>query len=286
MNKKRKRRIFDIIRILILLAAFSVVLYPTVSEYLYEKNSTRVISKYDAESVRLSREEQQKMLDDAEAYNRELVGKAEPVDAFSADTKETERRYQELLKLDSSGMMGYIKIPKINVQLPIYHGTSEAVLQAGAGHLEGTSLPVGGADTHTVISGHRGLKSKNLFTDLDQMTVGDIFYLKVLNVTLAYEVDQVLTVLPEETEALRIEPGKDLATLVTCTPYAVNTHRLLVRGHRIPYEEAAAKQNSREHAGLSFQMKMLLSTVGIIAFIFLITILIMKKQEKNRYAKS
>ena len=149
--------------------------------------------------------------------------------------------YESLLNVNGSGMMGYIRIPAIEVELPIYHGTSESVLQVGVGHFEGTSLPVGGEKYHAVLTGHRGLPSKLLFTDMDKLKKGDVFYIKILGETFpesAYEIDQILTVLPEDTKALSIDSGKDYVTLVTCTPYAVNTHRLLVRGHRIPYEEA------------------------------------------------
>ena len=145
-------------------------------------------------------------------------------------------------------VMGYIRIPSIKVELPIYHGTSEPVLQVGVGHLENTSLPVGGSSTHAVLTGHRGLPSAKLFTELDMVKVGDVFYIKILGETLAYEVDQILTVLPTEMQALNIEKGKDYVTLVTCTPYAVNTHRMLVRGHRIPYQEANQIQKD-EHIG-------------------------------------
>ena len=236
--QKKKFYIGDIFRIIVLLIAFSVLLYPTVSNYLYEKNGARVISSYDENAVRLSESEKQAMLEAARQYNRELLGNIELLDPFSPLKKEVDARYQSLLNTNEAGMMGYIRIPKIDVELPIYHGTEERILQSGVGHFEGTSLPVGGESSHTVLTGHRGLPSKLLFTDLDQMKEGDIFYLKILGETFAYKIDQILTVLPENTKALTIEPGKDYATLVTCTPYAVNTHRLLVRGSRIPYEEA------------------------------------------------
>lgn len=232
--QKKKFYIGDIFRIIVLLIAFSVLLYPTVSNYLYEKNGARVISSYDENAVRLSESEKQAMLEAARQYNRELLGNIELLDPFSPLKKEVDARYQSLLNTNEAGMMGYIRIPKIDVELPIYHGTEERILQSGVGHFEGTSLPVGGESSHTVLTGHRGLPSKLLFTDLDQMKAGDIFYLKILGETFAYKIDQILTVLPENTKALTIEPGKDYATLVTCTPYAVNTHRLLVRGSRNP----------------------------------------------------
>ena len=243
---KKRRRVGDLLRILILFVALSVLLYPTVSNYLYEKNSARVITSYDEKAVEYSEKEQKQMLEDARAYNEEMLENVELLDPFSTEKKEVNQRYQSLLNVDGSGMMGYITIPKINVELPVYHGTSESVLQAGVGHMEGTSLPVGGESTHAVLTGHRGLPSKLLFTDLDEMEVRDIFYIKVLGETFAYQVDQILTVLPSETDALRIEQGKDYVTLVTCTPYAVNTHRLLVRGHRVPYEETVVAEEEGE----------------------------------------
>ena len=228
-KKKRKITIKDIIRLIVLLVAFSVLLYPTFSSYLNEKNGSKVVSYYDEESVKLSKAEKEQMLEDARAYNQEMLGNIDLIDPFSQEDTEIDARYESLLNVDGSGMMGYIRIPKINIELPIYHGTSEAVLQAGVGHFWGTSLPVGGESTHTVLTGHRGLPTKTLFTNMDKLEVGDIFYIKVLDETLAYQIDQILTVLPEETDGLSIEPGKDYATLVTCTPFAINTHRLLVR---------------------------------------------------------
>ncbi len=269
--QKKKFYIGDIFRIIVLLIALSVLLYPTVSNYLYEKNGARVISSYDENAVRLSESEKQAMLEAARQYNRELLGNIELLDPFSPLKKEVDARYQSLLNTNEAGMMGYIRIPKIDVELPIYHGTEERILQSGVGHFEGTSLPVGGESSHTVLTGHRGLPSKLLFTDLDQMKEGDIFYLKILGETFAYKIDQILTVLPENTKALTIEPGKDYATLVTCTPYAVNTHRLLVRGSRIPYEEAVRQvPDEKITPTLPFQVKVLLVAIGVLVLIFIV----------------
>lgn len=269
--QKKKFYIGDIFRIIVLLIAFSVLLYPTVSNYLYEKNGARVISSYDENAVRLSESEKQAMLEAARQYNRELLGNIELLDPFSPLKKEVDARYQSLLNTNEAGMMGYIRIPKIDVELPIYHGTEERILQSGVGHFEGTSLPVGGESSHTVLTGHRGLPSKLLFTDLDQMKEGDIFYLKILGETFAYKIDQILTVLPENTKALTIEPGKDYATLVTCTPYAVNTHRLLVRGSRIQYEEAVRQvPDEKITPTLPFQVKVLLAAIGVLVLIFIV----------------
>ena len=284
-NKKRKMTIKDIIRLLVLVVAFAVLLYPTVSSYVNEKNGSKVVSNYDAESVRLSNAEKEKMLEDARAYNKEMLSNIDLIDPFSQGEKSLDARYESLLNIDGSGMMGYIRIPKIKVEIPIYHGTSESVLQAGVGHFWGTSLPVGGESTHTVLTGHRGLPTKTLFTNMDKLVKGDVFYIKVLDETLAYKVDQILTVLPEETEALSIVPGQDYATLVTCTPYAINTHRLLVRGHRIPYEEAVKiEKNTSTGIELSFTTKVLIVTLGII-FIGLVIAMLYSLYDKRRRKK-
>lgn len=284
-SKKRKMTIKDIIRLLVLVVAFAVLLYPTVSSYVNEKNGSKVVSNYDAESVRLSNAEKEKMLEDARAYNKEMLSNIDLIDPFSQGEKSLDARYESLLNIDGSGMMGYIRIPKIKVEIPIYHGTSESVLQAGVGHFWGTSLPVGGESTHTVLTGHRGLPTKTLFTNMDKLVKGDVFYIKILDETLAYKVDQILTVLPEETEALSIVPGQDYATLVTCTPYAINTHRLLVRGHRIPYEEAVKiEKNTSTGIELSFTTKVLIVTLGII-FIGLVIVMLYSLYDKRRRKK-
>ncbi|MBC5682329.1 class C sortase [Ruminococcus hominis] len=285
-KKKGKITIKDIIRLLVLLVAFAVLLYPTYSRYLNEKNGSKVVSEYDEKSVKLSHAEKEQMLADARAYNQEMLGNIDLIDPFSQTEPEVDERYESLLNVEGSGMMGYVKIPKINVELPIYHGTSESVLQAGVGHFQGTSLPVGGDSTHTVLTGHRGLPDKTLFTNMDKMEVGDIFYIKVLDATLAYEVDQILTVLPEDTEALSIVPGQDYATLVTCTPFAINTHRLLVRGHRIPYEEANKKEPDTEiKPELSFTTKVLIVTI-IVIFMGLVGAIIYYIKDRKRRKQS
>ena len=285
-NKKRKMTIKDIIRLLVLFVAFAVLLYPTVSSYVNEKNGSKVVSNYDAESVRLSNAEKEKMLEDAREYNKEMLSNIDLIDPFSQGETNIDERYESLLNMDGSGMMGYIRIPKIKVEIPIYHGTSESVLQAGVGHFWGTSLPVGGESTHTVLTGHRGLPTKTLFTNIDKLVEGDVFYIKVLDETLAYKVDQILTVLPEETEALSIVPGQDYATLVTCTPYAINTHRLLVRGHRIPYEEAVKiEKNTSTGIELSFTTKVLIVTIGIIIIGLVIAMLYSLYDKRRRKKK-
>lgn len=269
-SKQRKRKIADIVRMIVLFVAISVLLYPTVSNYLYERNSSTIISDYDKIVDTASIQERESMLAAARQYNEHLkMNQKAIVDGF-IDHTIMDEEYESLLNHAGDGMMGYISIPKIKVLLPMYHGTMEKVLQIGTGHLMGTSLPVGGDSTHAVVTGHRGLPSKMLFTDLDQLIEGDIFYVKVLGETMAYQADQILTVLPEETEALDIVEGQDYVTLLTCTPYAVNTHRLLVRGKRISYEEAVQKVPDTEVVPqLPYPVRLL-----ILAFILLIIVFV------------
>ena len=224
MKKNRS----TIILILIFLVGLSVMLYPTVSDYVNQKNQSRAVASYSEEVENLSDVDYQAYFDAADDYNRRL---AETPDAFYRP--EEVSGYTDTLDVSGTGIMGYITISKIGVELPVYHGTSDGVLQVAAGHLEGSSLPVGGAGTHAVISAHRGLPSAKLFTNLDELEVGDTFTITVLDRVLTYEVDQISIVLPTETDLLQPVEGKDYVTLMTCTPYGINTHRLLVRGHRV-----------------------------------------------------
>lgn len=287
MRKKHSFKKANLIRILVLLIAFSVLLYPTVSNYLYERNSSRVVIDYDSTVQDMEEKERQAILEQAAAYNASL-SKAEPmqVDPFGISVAGDEE-YQSMLDPNGNRIMGYIKIPKINVELPIYHGTEEKVLQVGVGHWTTSSLPIGGETTHAVLTGHRGLPSRMLFTDLDQMEKGDIFYIRVLDQVLAYQVDQILTVLPEETDALRIVEGKDYVTLVTCTPYGVNTHRLLVRGTRIPYEEAVKEEPDQIDRGIKipFEIRMLLLAFAALVLIAIFFLLLKRRQSRKRKRK-
>ena len=228
MKKNRS----NIILILIFLVGLSVMLYPTVSDYINQKNQSRAVASYSEEVENLSDVDYQAYFDAADDYNRRL---AETPDAFYRP--EEVSGYTDTLDVSGTGIMGYITISKIGVELPIYHGTSDGVLQVAAGHLEGSSLPVGGAGTHAVISAHRGLPSAKLFTNLDELEVGDTFTITVLDRVLTYEVDQISIVLPTETDLLQPVEGKDYVTLMTCTPSGINTHRLLVRGKRIENAE-------------------------------------------------
>ena len=232
---KKKNRFTTILLILIFVAGLSLLLYPTVSEYWNSLHQSKAIASYSDVVANFDEDKYSELWENAQNYNKTLLLRSN--DYLLDDAQRIE--YESLLDVSDIGIMGYIEIPSISCSLPIYHGTDETVLQIAVGHLEWTSLPVGGESTHCVLSGHRGLPSAKLFTNLDKLVVGDVFMLRVLDEVLTYEVDQILIVEPHETEALIIEKGKDLCTLVTCTPYGVNSHRLLVRGHRIETEEAA-----------------------------------------------
>lgn len=236
MNHKSagKSKKISLILILVLVAGLALLLYPVVSDYWNSLHQSQVIGSYAEAVAGLEDDSYEAMWAEAEAYNAAL-----PRDQSRFHPSEEEQeRYEALLNVSGDGVMGYVEIPSIEASLPTYHGTEEEILQTAIGHIEGSSLPVGGAGTHCVISGHRGLPSAKLFTDLDQLAEGDVFYLHVLDETLAYEVDQIRIVEPDDVSLLAIEEGKDLCTLVTCTPYGVNSHRLLVRGHRIESQEA------------------------------------------------
>lgn len=224
-----KKHLPTIILIVVFLTGLSLLLYPTVSDWWNSFHQSRAIASYTEQVSDLSQEERDKLWQVALDYNQQLSKFGNRYELSG----EEEQEYEETLSIGDTGIMGYVDIPKINIKLPIYHGTNEATLQVAVGHIPGTSLPVGGESTHCVISGHRGLPSAKLFTDIDQLVEGDTFMLQTLDHTLTYEVDQIRTVLPTELEDLNIVQGEDYCTLVTCTPYGINTHRLLVRGHRV-----------------------------------------------------
>ncbi len=225
----KKMKLTNGILILMLLAGLSLLLYPTISDYYNSFHQSQAIVGYNETVLQLDAEDYSEIWDAAVAYNESLITR----NSGYMLKNEQKEQYEQLLDINDSGIMGYVKIPSIDVNLPIYHGTDEAVLQVAIGHIEWSSLPVGGANTHCVISGHRGLPSAKLFTNLDRMEIGDTFMLQVLDEILTYEVDQILVVEPQEVQELKIIEGQDLVTLVTCTPYGVNSHRLLVRGHRV-----------------------------------------------------
>ena len=228
-----KKNWTTILLVVIFLVGIGLFAYPTFSDYWNSFHQSKAVASYVENVTNMDKEQYDKLWNEAVAYNAKL---AETGIQWTM-TDEEKKQYNEYLKVDDSGIMGYIDIPVIDCSLPIYHGTDESVLQIAIGHIEGSSLPVGGAGSHCVISGHRGLPSARLFTDLDKLVEGDIFILHTLDTTLTYEVDQIRIVEPTDLSDLQIEEGKDLCTLVTCTPYGINTHRLLVRGHRIANQE-------------------------------------------------
>ncbi len=231
-SKKIVSRIITIALAVLLVGGLGVMFYPSVSDWWNSMHASRSISEYVMAVESVNNEEISRMIGQARSYNQRLAG------SQHFDLSEEEyAEYESLLDISGTGIMGYISIPSINVSLPIYHGTDETVLQIAAGHLAGSSLPVGGKGTHSIISGHRGLPSAKLFTDLDKLVVGDTFVISILNENITYRVDQIKVVLPEDTSELAISKDNDYCTLVTCTPYGINTHRMLVRGHRVENEE-------------------------------------------------
>lgn len=224
-----KKNGLTLILLLILLIGAGLIAYPSFADWWNSFHQSRAVASYAEAVANMNTEEYERIISKAQAYNRKLSRSGI---LWTLDEDE-EKEYKEQLDIATSGIMGYIDIPKIDVMLPIYHGIDESILQVAVGHIPGTSLPVGGEGSHCVVSGHRGLPSARLFTDIDKLVEGDSFTITVLNKTLTYEVDQIRTVLPTDLSDLQIEKGKDYVTLVTCTPYGINTHRLLVRGHRI-----------------------------------------------------
>ena len=272
----KKKHISTISIALIFLAGLGFLLYPTVSNLWNRAHQSRAIATYTKQVEKLDDSQNKEMLKAARKYNKSLLKKSDHWKLSKKDKK----KYESLLDVSGTGIMGYIEVPKIDCSLPIYHGTDEGALQIAIGHLEGSSLPVGGKSTHCVLSGHRGLPSARLFTDLDQMEEGDVFVLNVLGRKLAYEVDQIKVVLPDEMSDLEIVQGKDLCTLVTCTPYGINTHRLLVRGHRTKYIEETVvrvqKEAEKKETGI-----WLLAGGGAV-FLIIIIIVVVKRRRKRR----
>lgn len=272
-----KKRLYTIFLILVLITGLSLLLYPTVSDWWNSFHQTQAIAQYAEEVANLDDGEYEKLLSDARSYNKALNDKADRY----AMSDEERKEYESLLNISGDGIIGYIDVPLIGCSLPIYHGTNESVLQIAVGHVEGTSLPVGGSGTHCVLSGHRALPSAKLFTDLDKLTVGDDFIVHVLNETLTYEVDQILIVKPYEMDPLEIETGKDYCTLVTCTPYGVNTHRLLVRGHRVKNREDAGDVRVIADA-LQIEPMIVAPLVAVPMLLFLLIALFVSTGKKKR----
>lgn len=282
--KKKKNFVWNIFFALVFLAGAGVFLYPTVSDMWNQYRNARLVSRYDEAVTDLSDNEYQKLWNEAKEYNAEHPVNS-IVDAFGEkDDYVLSQPYDQVLDPNGAGLMGSIEIPKINAKLAIYHGLSKTVLEKGVGHVEGTSLPVGGKSTHAVLAAHRGLPSAKLFTDLDQMKKGDIFILHILGKNLAYKVDQIRTVLPEETGELDIVEGEDHVTLVTCTPYGVNTHRLLVRGIRTKYVEGEIRNDETisQRLAATDPKKVLAGGFAVLIVLILLIYLSVRYRDKKR----
>ena len=302
MRKNKKKNYIGLG--LLFLIGLSILLYPMVSDAWNRYRDSLLISDY---SSSVSSDENAEKIDSmwkaAQEYNEQIKQESVPdafsvrdgqtdstyeslEDPFEAGIKQENTEYESLLNMGGNGVMGYVEIPVIDVSIPIYHYTTDESLEKGAGHLFGSSLPVGGKSTHCILSAHRGLPSAKLFTDLNLVEEGDVFYLHVLGKTLAYEVDQILTVLPEQTESLGITDGDDYVTLVTCTPYAVNTHRLLVRGHRVPMKAAKAVQKTEKKVtGITnptLPMLALCVVIGIVIAVILVAGINSVQNKKRR----
>lgn len=283
-----KKKAGNLVICIIFLAGLSLLLYPFVANQWNNYRQKQLISGYEqvvsekeaAEGIDYDAERKK-----AEDYNEALLPCVLPDSFALAESSGVDPVYMNTLNIAGDEMMGSVEIPKINIKIPIYHTTEEEVLNKGAGHLEGSSLPVGGANTHAVISAHRGLPSASLFTDLDQLKEGDHFLIHVLNETLCYEVDKISVVKPEDTSALAVEDGQDLVTLLTCTPYGVNTERLLVRGHRVPYVEEEVKEEKTVLSGSSLHTNYLLWIfVGLSVTALFIFVLYLKEIKLKRRA--
>lgn len=281
MKSKIKENIPFIFFTLLFLIGFGIMLYPVLSNALSQISYNETISSYEQSVSDENSSLYQSMIQEAVNYNEKLTTSS-IVDVFSDPEITNSEEYMDILNLNRDGVMGYISIPKIDIKIPIYHGTSSEVLSKGVGHLEGSSFPVGGESTHAILSAHRGLPSARLFTDLDQLEVGDKFYIYILDQVYTYQVDQVLVIEPSETEALQIQDGKDLVTLVTCTPYGVNTHRLLVRGERV--EELAEQViESESNRNLTINDYVLyIGLFGAIVLVLVTIIIVWKIHRKNR----
>lgn len=272
-----KKHLSTIFLIFILIVGLSLLLYPTFADWWNSFHSTRAIAIYAEGVAGMDDDQYIALWSDAWEYNQSLLGR----DNMFLQTAEQKSRYPDLLNISGNGIMGYIEIPELKITLPVYHGTSEGVLQIAVGHLEWSSLPVGGESTHCVLSGHRGLPSARLFTDLDKMAEGDTFLLRVLDEVLTYEVDQIRIVEPHQLEDLQIIPGEDLCTLVTCTPYGINSHRLLIRGHRIETQEQAGIVRVTADA-IQIEPEVVAPFLAAPVLLLLLIILLLPKRKKVR----
>ena len=271
-----RRNLLSGVMVIGLLVGIGLLAYPSVANYWNQFHQTRAIMSYSEAVDNMSTEDYKKILDSAREYNKRLAERGLHWVMNDADRA----AYEKELNIDGSGIMGYISVPKFHIKVPIYHGTEESVLQVAIGHLETTSLPVGGKSTHTQVSGHRGLPSARLFTDLDKIKEGDTWTITVLNETLTYECDQIRIVEPEDFSELGLIEGEDLCTLITCTPYGINTHRLLVRGHRVPNAQGSAEVTAD---GIQIEPIYIAPILAIPAIILLLIILLVSTRRAKRF---
>ena len=286
-----KTKLITIIAVLVVIAGAGILVYPIISNMMFQNSQQELIDFYDSQINEIPEKKKDSMLEECRNYNSGLLdSKVQLTDPFDTDALQIEEHpYVDLLNQNGDGAMGSIEIPGINCKLVIYHGTDESVLAKGVGHLQGTSLPIGGKGTHSVLSGHTGTADRELFTNLDQLNMGDVFYIHVWGETLAYQVDNKEVVLPDETDSLYIDRERDLVTLITCTPYGINSHRLLVRGTRIPYEEAKKIEEQGSRALLNTwgvqYVYAILSGILISVVIVLAIIFVYRRFYKKRKAK-
>ena len=271
-----KKHLSTIILVIVFVVGLSLLLYPTFADWWNSVHQSRAVASYVEQVAVIDQNQYEAIWESARQHNRELLERNNP---FALQEDEIES-YNAQLNVGGTGVMGYVEIPEIGVILPIYHGTDDAVLQIAVGHLEWSSLPVGGESTHSVISGHRGLPSAKLFTNLDKLVEGDLFIFRILDEILTYEVDQILIVEPHEVQHLQIQEGKDLCTLVTCTPYGINSHRLLVRGHRVENPEVAKTVRVTADA-MQIEPVVVAPIVALPMLLILLIILLLPKHKKN-----
>lgn len=286
---KQKKILAITVAIVVFILALGLTLYPLISTSYSEKHQSEIHVSYEEKMNEIDDSAIIEAKKRAIKYNEQLVPGVKKVEAFSADgIEQALEAYGDQLNHTDNGIMGYIEIPKMDINLPIYHGTNEKTLELGIGHLVGSSLPIGGSNTHSILTGHSGMANQKMFSDLPNVKIGDVFYIDILNETLAYQVDQIVTVLPEDTSYLQIEENKDYCTLVTCTPFGINTHRLLVRGSRIPYAEEEKKeveQISQEEKNPSTWAQQY--ALGLIIGLFLVLLavilaIVINKRKQNK----
>lgn len=276
MGKWIKKNLLTVVMSAAMLVGIALLLYPSVANYWNSFHQTRAIAGYTEVVTSMSKDDYESILESAREYNKGLAETGMRWNMSDAEREE----YSRQLAVEGTEVMGYISIPKFHVRCPIYHGTDEAILQVAVGHLESSSLPIGGESTHSLISGHRGLPSARLFTDIVKMKEGDTWTITVLNETITYECDQIRVVLPDDLSDLTIEEGKDLCTLITCTPYGINTHRLLVRGHRVPNANGTASITAD---GIQIEPIFIAPFIAVPVIILLIILLIVSTRRAKRY---